>query len=96
MARKAERWTTRSYITNKPGDGETRLMQEDIFELTKNPDGSYTAKLVESRQVMSSEEKQRRVSKMMENASKIMSDYISEHPESKIPEGEYKIKDLLS
>ena len=46
MARKAERWTIRSYITNKSGDGETRLMQEDIFELAKNPDGSYSAKLV--------------------------------------------------
>lgn len=95
MARKAERWTTRSYITNRSGSGETRLLQEDVFELTKNPDGTYTAKLIESRQIMPPEEKRERVNRMLENAGRVMSNYISEHPESQIQEGEYKIKDLL-
>lgn len=94
MARKPERWTTRSYITTKSGSEDTRLMIERVYELQRQPDGSWAAALVETHRSIPQEEQDRIMQECIKDTGRILSDYISTVDSSLAP-GIYKITDLL-
>lgn len=95
MARKTERWTTRSYITTKSsGSEDTRLMIERVYELQRQPDGSWTATLIETHRSIPQEEQDEIMRECIKDTGRILSDHIS-NEESLLASGIYKITDLL-
>lgn len=95
MARKPERWTTRSYITTKSsGSEDTRLMIERVYELQRQSDGSWTATLIETQRSIPEEEQDQIMRECIKDTGRILSDHISNEDSSLAP-GIYKITDLL-
>lgn len=94
MAHKPERWTACS-CAQLP-DGTMRTIREDVFELSKQPDGRWECKKIASNQIMDSSEQEPLFEQMMENTGKAMSEYASTHPDSKLPEGRCEIMKMLT
>ena len=78
-AKKPFRFTSRSYVIDKTGNGSTRCLTETVFEQVPSPNGTYEFKVVSRKKVEDADEC---FDRMADNASKIMSEYVSNHPES--------------
>lgn len=94
MARKPERWTTRSFITTKSGSEDTRLMIERVYELQRQSDGRWIAELIEAHRSIPQKEQDQIMRECYRDSGRIMSDHIS-NEDSSLVSGIYKITDLL-
>ncbi len=84
MARKKPfRYTAVDYFVNKSGDGSVLCSRETVYEEILSPKGDCEFKII-SRKVYG--DPGEAVDKMLENAGKALSDFLSIHPESKVIE----------
>ncbi len=80
MAKKPFTYTAISYIIDKSGDGSVRRRQEIVFEQVPSPKGTYKFKPIKQTVYMPEEEQLRCDKIMMQHASEVLSDYLSNHP----------------
>lgn len=81
MARKKPfRYTAVDYFVNKSGDGSVLCSRETVYEEILPPEEGREFRII-SRKTYANPDVA--LDKMLDNAGKIMSDFLSVHPESK-------------
>ncbi len=80
-AKKPFIFTAVSYIVQKTGDGSVRCRQETVFEQMPSPKGTIAFRPIKQTVFMPEPERAEYDRKMMANAGKAVSDYLSGHTE---------------
>ena len=78
-AKKPYTFTAVSYITSKTGDGSVRCRQETVFEQLPSPKGTYEFRPIKRTVFLPEGKVTEDCKKMLENAGRAVSDYLSSH-----------------